>query len=312
MRQPNARTAWEIVVVGSAGSAYLARGPLPNGQKRVRAERLYEEIGGKGATQALAAARLGGRVALVACIGEDRRGEELLARLESEGVSTRFMVRDPYAPTAAEILLSSQQEGTRSIVIPGASEKLSAEHVNFAMEPLQAAKILLAPLDAPLPAIVTAAKLAKQAGLKVILDAAPNAQAPNSLLSLADLVTADADGAFSLTGLAPCCAVEARKVATNLLERGATTVAVEAGDDGELLAWPGGERLLPRLSLREVDTSCGQDAFAAGMAIALLDGRAVSDAGLFAQMVAALARSEVGAHASLPVREIVMEALARV
>lgn len=311
MKQPNVRTAWEILVVGSAGAAFLARGPLPDGHRRVVAERLYEEVGGKGATQALAAARLGGRVALVACIGEDRRGQDLVARLETEGVSTRFVVRDAHEPTGAEILLSSPGEGVRTIAIPGASAKLSSEHVEFAMEGLRAAKILLAPLDGPLRAIETAAKVAKEAGLQVILDAAPEAHAPNSLLSLSDLVTADAEGALALTGIAPSNANDARAVATNLMERGSANVAVDAGEEGCLLAWPGGERLLPRLELRDVDRSVSQDAFAAGMAIALLDGRSISDAGPFAQMVSALARSEVGAHASLPVRQIVMEALAR-
>lgn len=276
----------------------------------MRAEKLVEELGGKAAIQAFAAARLGARVALVGCIGEDRRGEELLARLETEGVSTTYMVRDAHSPTAAEIVVSSKDEELRIISLPGASEKLTAEHVQYASEPLRAAKILLAPLDAPLPAIHEAAKVAKEAGLKVILDAAADAHAPNELLALSDLVTADAEGALSLTGIEPHTAEEARKVTTGLLERGATAVAVSF-EEGDLLAWPGGERLLPRLSIREIDTSVAQDAFTAGMALAFLDGRDVADAGVFAQMVSALARSELGGSVSLPIREIVMEALAR-
>lgn len=313
MRKPDARTAWEMVVVGSAGSGYLARGEeFPHGEGRVYAEQLFEEVGGKAARQALAAARLGARVALVSCLGEDRRGEDLLARLEAEGVSSLYTFRDSHTPTYAEIVFSSASGRVSTVSIPGASAKLTPEHVDHAMEPIQAAKLLLAPLDAPLDAVREAARLAKDAGVKIILDAAPHAQPPNELLGLADVITADAEGARGLTGIASRNAEDARKVATNLLERGATAVAVVAGEDGELLAWPGGERLLPRLSMPEVDASVSQDAFAAGLAVALLDDRALPDAGPFAQMVSALSRSEVGGTASLPIRQVVMEALARI
>lgn len=307
------RTAWEVVVVGSAGSGFLARGvTIEEARRNARGERVYEEVGGKGATQALAAARLGARVALVACIGEDRRGQDLLARLEGENVSTMYVVRDAHEPTGMDFIFSSEQEGARFVSVPGASDNLAVEHIHYAAEPLQAAKILLAPLDAPIAPIREAARLAKQAGLKVILDAAPEAHAPNELIHLADLVTTDAHGALALTGIEPRTADDARKVATGLLERGAAAVTVDTGREGLLLSWPGGERWLPNLSMRDVDASVAQDAFAAGMAVALLDGRAIADAGPFAQMVSALARSEVGAHASLPVRQIVMEALARI
>lgn len=307
------RTAWEILVVGSAGSGFLARGAtLSDARRHARGERLYEELGGKGATQALAAARLGARVALVACVGEDRRGQELLARLETEGVSTLYVARDAHAATGMDFIFSSEHEGVRVVSVPGASDKLSAEHVHFAAEPLRAAKILLAPLDSPLEPIREAARMAKQAGLKVILDSAPHAHASNELLQLADVVTTDALGALALTGIEPRTIAQARQVATGLLERGAAAITVDAGHEGLLLSWPGGERVLPPLSLRQVDASVGQDAFAAGMAVALLDGRAIADAGPFAQMVSALARTEVGANASLPVRQIVMEALARI
>lgn len=312
MERPNERTAWEIVVVGTAGIAHRARcEELPTARYRARCAAMVDDVGGKGALQAIAAARLGARVALVSCVGEDAPAEALLARLATEGVSTTYVVRDPNAPTAVDLVVSAERGGSIVASAPGAAARLSAENVRWAREPIQGAKVLLAQLDAPLEALEEAARIANGADVGVVLDAAPPGHLSSELLSLADVVTADAEGAEALTGIEPRDAETAHRVATDLMDRGAAAVAIAAGIDGELFLWKGGERLLSNVPIRPAFASLGEDVFAAGLAVGLAEGRLPPDAGPFAQMAAALAGADIDVLAALPRRELVMEALSR-
>ena len=237
---------WDVVVVGSANTDFLIRGPkLPAAGETVGGDEFHEGAGGKGANQAVAAARLGARTALVARLGRDRRGDELAARLAAEGVDLRCAARDADAPTGAAVIMVDSR-GEKSILIaPGANGRMSAADVDAAAGMIQAGS--RRPLSAGSPAGRRADGLpaGPGRGARVVLDPAPARPLPDELLRLLDVIRPNATEAETLTGVKVTDRDSARRAAKQLIGRGVGAVAVQAGDDGNLLVWPGGECWMP-------------------------------------------------------------------
>jgi ribokinase len=300
------------VVVGGANWDYLVRGPkLPTAGETVRGEVFLEGAGGKGANQAVAAARLGARVALVARVGTDGRGEALVARLADEGVDTRFVVRDPEAPTGVALVLVDDAGEKQILTAPGANSRLSAADVHAAAGTIATSRGLLTQLEVPLETVAAAVQLGHEAGARVVLDPAPAARLSDDLLRLVGAIKPNAKEAETLTGVRVGDRASARRAAEALLGRGVEIVAVQAGDEGNLLVWRDGERWLPKLPVESVDATGAGDAFAAALGVALAADRPLTEAGPFANAAAALATTGLGAQGSLPRREAVLELLAR-
>jgi ribokinase len=305
-------TRWDVVVVGSANTDFLVRGPkLPGPGETVMGEDLREGAGGKGANQAVAAARLGARTAFVGRVGGDRRGEEMLRRLAAEGVDVTRVGCDTEAPTGAAIIMVDGRGEKAILVAPGANARMGAAEVEAAADAIQSAGVVLCQLEIPLAAVTAACRLGRAAGARVVLDPAPARPLPDELLRLLDLIRPNANEAETLTGVKVRDRPSAREAAKNLLDRGVGAVAVQAGDDGNLLAWPGGECWMPKLPVNTIDATGAGDAFAAGLAVMLAEGRTLNEAGPFANAAAALATTVVGAQAGLPRREAVQSLLSQ-
>jgi ribokinase len=305
--------AWDIVVAGGANFDYLVRGPkLPQPGETAPGDVFDEAPGGKGANQAVAAARLGARVAFVGRIGADERGEAILARLREEGVDTRHAVRDAYSSTGVALVMVNQQGQKQILTAPGANRQLTIADVLAAAPTIAAARVLLTQLEVPLECVMAAARLAHAAGAKVVLDPAPPIALPDEFLPLVDVVKPNAAEAEALTGVRVQDRDAARRAARRLLERGVGAVAVQAGEAGNLLVWPEAECWLPRIEVESVDATGAGDAFAAALAVALAEGRAWSEAGALASASAALATTVIGAQAGLPRRQAAEALLARV
>ena len=297
---------WDVVVVGSVNTDFLIRGPkLPSPGETVLGDAFHEGPGGKGANQAVAAARLGGRTALVARLGRDRRGDELADGLKAEGVDLRHVGRDAEAPTGAAVILVDRRGEKEILVAPGANGRMGAADVEAAAEMIQSARVVLCQLEIPLDAVLAACRIARAAGAKTVLDPAPARPLPDELLRLLDVIRPNASEAEGLTGVRVRDRATARQAAEQLLGRGVGAVAVQAGDEGNLLVWAGGECWLPKLPVKSVDATGAGDAFAAGMAVMLAEGRPLTEAGPFANAAAALATTVVGAQGGLPRREAV-------
>jgi ribokinase len=303
---------WDVVVVGGANTDYLARGPkLPTPGTGVEGEAFYVGPGGKGATQAVAAARLGARVALVARLGGDERGEGLLAHLAAEGVDTRYVARDPLAPTGVTLLQVDERGAKQSLSVPGANRHLTVADVQAATAALTATRVVLGSLEVPLEAVMAAICLGRAAGARILLDPAPPLALPDELLRLVDAIKPNAHEAEALTDIRARDRPSARLAAERLLARGVGAVAVQAGEEGNLLVWRGGEHWLPQASVASVDTTGAGDAFAAALAVAWAEGRMLEEAGPFASAAAALATTALGAQTALPRREAVLDLLVR-
>ncbi len=288
---------YDVVVVGKANIDYLVRGPrLPGPGQSVNGDAFQEAAGGKGANQAVAAARLGARVALVARVGRDSRGDVVLARLHDENVDTRFV----RASGEKQILSAS-----------GANARLTAALVREAAPALTSARVVLCQLGVPLEAVEEAVRIARSVRVLVMLDPGPPAPLPNGLLAQLDVIRPNASEAQILTGIRVRDRNGAREAARDLLRRGVKTAVVQAGDDGDMALSRDRELWLPRFEVKRVDATGAGDAFASALAVCLAQGKPLEEAGPFASAAAALATTHLGAQASLPMREAVLQLLAR-
>ncbi|RIK42451.1 MAG: ribokinase [Chloroflexi bacterium] len=303
---------WDVVVVGGANYDYLVRGShLPGPGDTVQGETFQEAPGGKGANQAVAAARLGARVAFVARIGTDPHGDQIMERLAAEGVNTTRVIHDSDAPTGVALVQVSEQGEKQILVAPGANRRLNMADIERAAPALETTHILLTQLEISLESVKAAVRLGGGSQAQIVLDPAPPLDLPDEFLRMVDVVKPNAGEAESLTGVKVQDRNSARKAAQQLLERGVKVVAIQAGDEGDLLVWPEREQWLPRLLVESVDATGAGDAFAAALAVALAEGRPLAEAGLFANAAAALTTTKLGAQTALPRRQEVQTLLAR-
>jgi ribokinase len=258
--------------------------------------------GGKGANQAVAAARLGGNVTFVAKLGNDIFGSQAFAHLEKEGIDCRHIRTDPSAASGVA-LITVDQRGENSIVVaPGANALLSAADIIAAQEAIQQSDIILVQLEIPLETVEYLIQLAAERSKRVILNPAPARELPNSLLKQLALITPNATEAELLTGIPvrdPATASQAAKV---LGEKGVPIVIITLGGNGALV-WDGktSTHLLPP-PVKAVDTTAAGDIFNGALAVALGEGMDLPEAVAFANQAAALSVTRLGAQTSAPRR----------
>jgi ribokinase len=301
----------DVAVVGKANLDYLVLGPkLPKPGMSVGGDVFHEGPGGKGANQAVAAARLGAAVALIARLGKDARGQAILATLRAEGVDERWVVRDPEAPTGVALCQVGSGGEKQILSAAGANARLCAADVAAAAEAIQRARVVLVQTGAPLEAIVEAVGLACAAGALPLLDCGPARVLPPELIARLHLVRANALEAQAITGIEVVDRASARTAAQALLAAGARQAVVQAGEHGDLALAPGIELWLPRFEVARVDATGAGDAFCAALAVCLARGETLSRAASFASAAAALATTRLGAQPGLPHREEVLALLA--
>lgn len=296
----------DVAVVGKANIDYLVRGPrLPVPGQSVNGDAFQEAPGGKGANQAVGAARLGAQVALVARVGRDARGDAVLASLHDEGVDTRHVTRDPHEATGVALCQVGASGEKQILSAAGANSRLTAACVREASEVLRSARVVLCQLGVPLEAVAEAVRIGREAGARVVLDPGPPAPLPDSVIACLDVIRPNTSEAQILTGIRVFDRDSARAAARDLLRRGARAAAVQAGEHGDVLMWADREVWLPRFTVVRVDATGAGDAFASALAVCLAEGKELEEAGHFASACAALATTVLGAQASLPRREAV-------
>jgi ribokinase len=303
--------AAHVAVVGSLNMDLVVRAPrLPSPGETIIGHDFHILPGGKGANQAVAAARLGARVSMVGRVGHDAFACSLLDNLAAAGVDHTFVAQDAEAATGVA-LIEVDDGGQNSIVVAsGANMRLSPADVDAAETIVAAAAVLLLQLESPLEVVIRAAQIARAHGAMVILNPAPACPLSSTLLSLVDVLVPNESETALLAGMPVGDLAEAEAAATALRQSGVRTVILTLGEQGALLAQAGGIEYFPAFAVRPVDTTAAGDAFMAGLAVALAEGQSLAEAVRWGNAAGALATTQLGAQPSLPTRQALETLLA--
>lgn len=292
-----------IVVVGSVNTDMVVKGRrLPAPGETVTGGQFVMAAGGKGANQAVAAARLGAEVTLVAKVGQDLFGQQAVDNYSREGILTDCILRDAERHTGVALILVDQSGENLISVASGANHALAPEELAPLAERIRSADMLMFQLEIPLETVCHAAQLAAEAGVPVMLDPAPAAPLPDGLLRHVTYLTPNESEAERLTGVAVIDEASASRAAEQLRAAGARYVIVTLGAKGALLAGPDRTVLIPSVPVDTVDTTAAGDAFNGGLAWALGGGLELEQAVRRACLVGALSATRLGAQPSLPTR----------
>ncbi len=297
-----------ICVIGSANIDLTFRTPrFPRGGETLTGYSLHQGMGGKGANQAVAAARLGADVTFVACVGSDVFGADAIRQYQADGINIKFVRRVDNQPTGTAAIVVDDQAENCIIVVPGANAALTPEDVKHASSAIQQADAVLCQLETPLDATLEAFRIARAAGKLTVLTPAPVVELPDVLLGLCDVCVPNRTEIAVLAGGAVNSHDDARTAAKSLMSRGVKSVALTMGGGGAFIVDKAETLHIPVVEVDAVDTTGAGDAFAAALAVSLCEGRTLREAAYRASMFAALTVTRIGTHAAFPRRTEVDE-----
>ena len=299
----------DILVIGSLNADLVVRTPrFPAPGETISGGDLAIIPGGKGANQAVAVARQGTSVAMVGRVGSDSFGPTLIQNLQNNKVDTNLVQISDSATGTAIIVVDSS--GQNSIVLsPGANDKVTPADVDAVS--FQDGNMLLLQLEIPLETVIHAASVARQNGLRVILNPAPARSLPDSLLADVDILVPNESELQLLSGQSVTDIDSAASAARTVLAKSVKTVIVTLGSNGALLVTDERIAHIPTFNVDVVDTTAAGDAFIGGLAAALLKGKALEEAVRYGNASGALAATKFGAQPSLPTQDEVEQLLRR-
>jgi ribokinase len=293
-----------IVVVGSANVDLTFRVPGPPRAGVTEVCRDYAlGFGGKGANQAVQAARLGAAVTFIGKVGDDPFGPAVVEQLRREGIATEFVTAAPGMLTGTAVILVEPSGQNSIITHAGPNVTLTAAEVRRAAATIAAADVLLAMLEAPADALAEALGTARAAGVRTVLSPAPPVDFPHELLRLADVCLPNESELTALVGSWD----DVGTAAAALLAKGPKAVVVTLGERGAFLLDEERQEKISGRSVLAVDTSGAGDSFAAALGTALAEGKTLHTAAAWANAVAALSVTRAGTQASFPSRVEVEE-----
>jgi len=292
-----------VLVVGSSNTDMIIRVPhIPRPGETILGGAFSMAAGGKGANQAVAAARAGGRVTFVARVGDDLFGRQALEGFGRDGIDARSVLATPGAASGIA-LITVDERGENSIsVASGANALLSVVDVEAAGDAFAAADIVLLQLESPLETVEAAIRAAKGRGIPVILNPAPARALDDGLLRGVSVLTPNEHEAAMLAGMEVESQHDIREAAARIRARGPRTVVITLGERGVYASSEGSEGLVPAFKVEPVDTTAAGDVFNGALAVALAEKRPLGDALRFAQAAAAISVTRPGAQPSAPTR----------
>lgn len=293
----------KICVVGSSMIDQIARAPRLPGPGETLVGTSYKiGFGGKGANQAVAAARLGADVTMVVKLGRDVFGEQTRQNFADQGIATDFLFFDDDQPSGVAPIWVDEETGQNSIiVVPGANNTMTREEVRQAAPAIEAAELCIAQLEIPIPCNIEAFTIARAAGSTTILNPAPAAELPAELLELTDILVPNEPEAELLTGIAVKDRDSAAKAARALQERGVKTVVITLGAQGAYALRPDGTEILVEAPpVKAVDTTGAGDCFIGSFSYFLAQGQGMEPAMRRACVVAAKSVTRHGTQTSFP------------
>ena len=298
----------KIAVVGSLNMDLVVRTPhMPVPGETVIGGDFRTIPGGKGANQAVAAARLGAEVAMIGRVGDDDFGRAQLRNLGELGIDATHVIEDPEAATGIA-LITLDASGQNSIVLAsGANMHLTTEDINAAQGAILQSDVLVLQLESPLAAVAYAIDMAHAKGVEVILNPAPAQPLAKETLAKVDYLIPNESETALLTGIEVADINNAKAAAECLRGEGVGTVVLTLGDRGAFLVSATESIHVPGYKAEVVDTTAAGDAFVGGFAVALAQGQNLAQAVRYANAAGALAVTRLGAQPSLPTRREVEE-----
>lgn len=293
----------KIVVVGSSNTDMIVKlSRLPKPGETIGDGAFATAAGGKGANQAVAAARAGADVGLVARVGGDSFGEQAITGFVGDGIDVGHVTRDPAAASGVALIFVDESGENSIAVAPGANAGLTPNDVAAAEELIAAADVVVMQLETPLETVERAATLAREHGACVILNPAPAQPLSDEILGNVSILTPNESEAELLTGIQVEDDAGAEEAARALVARGVDTVILTLGPRGAFVFESESGELVPGFEVDAVDTTAAGDVFNGSLAVGLAEGMSLTGAVGFANAAAALSVTKLGAQPSAPTR----------
>lgn len=294
----------KITVVGSSNTDMIIKMPrIPVPGETILGGKFSTAAGGKGANQAVGAARAGGDVTFVARVGDDMFGDQARNGFEADGIHVEFVKTDIVEPSGVALIFVDDNGQNSIAVASGANGALSPEDVEAARTMIESSDILLMQLETPLDTIQRAAEIGKAAGVTVVLNPAPACPLGEEMLSNLSIITPNESEAELLTGIKVTDETSAEKAAQVLLDKGMDAVIITMGSQGSFLKTTDLTQFVPAFKVKAVDATGAGDIFNGSLCVALAEGKSYIEAMKFASAAAALSVQKLGAQPSAPKRE---------
>ncbi len=292
-----------IIVIGSSNTDMVIKSKkLPVPGETILGGAFMMNPGGKGANQAVAAARLGGNVTFVTKTGNDIFGSEAESLFANENINTSYIIKDGQNPSGVA-LITVDENGENSIVVaPGSNGTLSASDINDEVFDSNPDDIFLMQLEIPVSTVEFAAQKAGSRGNRVILNPAPARLLSDDLLGYLYLITPNETEAEILTGIIVSNAATAEMAAKSLIQKGVQNVVITMGGSGAFVLSGTTSKMISVMPVKAVDTTAAGDIFNGALTVAISEGKNIEDAVVFANKAAAISVTRMGAQASAPYR----------
>lgn len=290
-----------IVVIGSSNTDMVVKSnKFPKPGETIMGGEFFMFSGGKGANQAVAAARAGGAVSFIAKTGDDIFGQRAITELRNEGIDCTYITADNNKASGVALIIVDDKGENEIVVAPGANDTLHEEHIEAANDAIKEATIILFQLEIPLSTVLFAAKKGKELNKKIVLNPAPATILPTELFACLYLITPNETEAEILTGIKVTDTNSASKAADKLLLAGVENVIITMGAAGAYFKNAEMEMQIPSHKVKAVDTTAAGDVFNGVLVVELAQGNSWEEAIKTACKAASISVTRMGAQASMP------------
>ncbi len=292
-----------IIVIGSSNTDMVIKSKkLPAPGETILGGTFLMNPGGKGANQAVAAARLGGNVTFVTKIGNDMFGSESKELFNRENIDTRHIINDPVNPSGVALIIVDENGENSIVVAPGSNSALTAYDINEEVFDTGSADIFLMQLEIPPGTVEYVAQKAFSNNSMVILNPAPARYLSDDLLSCVSIITPNETEAELLTGIKVTDTGSAAEAALEFHNKGVKNVVITMGASGAFLSTGKDSKMISVVPAKALDTTAAGDVFNGALAVALSEGKEMEEAVVFANKASAISVTRMGAQASAPYR----------
>ena len=294
----------KIVVIGSSNVDMIMKvNHIPEVGETVTGGVFHQVFGGKGANQAVGAARAGGGVAFISSVGDDVFTPPMLRNFNDDGINTKYVFKEATQPCGTALIMIGDQGKNLITVAPGANEKLTPGHLETASRFIKSSEIIILQNEIPDETVEYAIEMAKANGIKVLWNFAPARETDKRFLTLVDYLVLNEVEAGFLTGMKVDSLKSAEKAAQELKDIGANTVIITLGSEGSFVLEGDYKAHIPAQKVSVVDTTAAGDVYCGSLAVAITEKKSLEDSVKFATAASVLSVTKMGAQPSAPTRK---------